>query len=159
MADLMWLAWFSMAMVLFVGEMMTVGFFLFWFGLGALAAAIVAGLGGGIAYQWITFGLVSTLGVLFSRKFSLLINRSSKDMELHINANIGKTGVVLEDIIPDENKGIVRVGSEEWRAISNDGSLFQQGQKIKVLKIEGTKLIVKDVVPKHKPLNGEDDKK
>ena len=93
MADLMWLAWFSMAIVLFVGEMMTAGFFLFWFGLGALAAAVVAGLGFGIFYQWLTFALVSTFGVLFSRKFAIVITRSSKDMELHINANIGKNGI------------------------------------------------------------------
>ncbi len=159
MADIVWLVWFIMAIMFFIGEILTVGFFLFWFGLGALAAAVVAGLGGNVFYQWVVFALVSVVGVLFSRKFSLMINKSSKDMELHINAYIGKEGIVIEDIVPDENRGMVRVGSEEWRAVSDKNSIIQLGQKVKILRIEGTKLIVKEVLPTHKPLSGDSDKK
>ena len=147
MSDVMWIVWLALGIFLLIGEMYTVGFFLFWFGIGAIAASVVAFAGFGIAVQWATFIIVSSVGVLLSRKFALAISKPGPEAKMNVDRLIGKTGVVIEDIVPVENKGIVRVESEEWRAVAKDGNLIPQGEKIKVVKIEGTKLVVEEEIP------------
>jgi membrane protein implicated in regulation of membrane protease activity len=147
MSDVMWIAWLALGILLLIGEMFTVGFFLFWFGLGAIAAAVVAFAGFGIAVQWATFIIVSSVGVLLSRKFALAISKPGPEAKMNVDRLIDKTGVVMDDIVPADNKGLVMVASEEWRAVTEDGSVIPQGEKIKVIRIEGTKLVVKAKIP------------
>lgn len=147
MSDVMWIAWLALGILLLIGEMFTVGFFLFWFGLGAIAAAVVAFAGFGIAVQWATFIIVSSVGLLLSRKFALAISKPGPETKMNVDRLIGKTGVVMDDIVPADNKGLVMVASEEWRAVTEDGSVIPQGEKIKVIRIEGTKLVVKAKIP------------
>jgi len=78
---------------------------------------------------------------LFLRKFSKkLISESSE--ETNIFALIGKTGMVVKEI-PEDGKGYVRIGSEEWSAIAENGKKIEDGQKILINSVEGNKLIVK----------------
>ena len=45
MDQIAWILWLVLAVGLIIAEIFTLGFVLFWFGIGALAAAIVAFLG------------------------------------------------------------------------------------------------------------------
>ncbi len=60
-----WL-WIAFALIFFAAEIFTVGFVLFCFGIGAAAAAAVAFLGAGPAWQLAVFGFVSILAVFLS---------------------------------------------------------------------------------------------
>ncbi|HOZ92083.1 MAG TPA: NfeD family protein, partial [Candidatus Syntrophosphaera thermopropionivorans] len=53
-----------------------------------------------------------------------------------------KTGFVTK-AIPQDGKGYVKLGGEEWSAISEDGSPIEENTKVTVLGVEGNKLIVK----------------
>jgi inner membrane protein len=59
------------------------------------------------------------------------------------DALIGLQGVVLEDIIPHENLGKVRVDNQEWRASAEDD--IKAGSKIKVVAVKGATLIVETI--------------
>ena len=136
-----WWIWMFFAACFIIGEIFTAGFFLLWFGIGALVAGILALLGIGAGWQWGTFVVVS--GVLFalSRKFS---ERLTKKQPPGIGADrfIGSEGVVLEEINPSDNTGRVRLGKEEWRAESDAGEVIGLGVKVRIKKVEGTHLIV-----------------
>ena len=58
------------------------------------------------------------------------------------NRMIGKTAVVIEDLIPNDAKGKVRVDREVWIAESDSGEIIKESSRVKVLRIDGTRLIV-----------------
>jgi membrane-bound ClpP family serine protease len=56
----------------------------------------------------------------------------------------GRVGVVLTEIPAGHNElGMVRVDREEWRAESVDASRLSAGTTIEVVKVEGTRVVVR----------------
>ena len=62
-----WILWTVLGVVLVIAEVFTPGFVLLWFGIGALAAALAAFLGAGLAAQFILFIVVSSALTALSR--------------------------------------------------------------------------------------------
>jgi membrane protein implicated in regulation of membrane protease activity len=137
-----WWIWIAAAAFFIVGEIFTQGFFLFWFGIGAAVAGILAILGLGVGWQLAAFVIVS--GVLFvvSRRFA---EKFSKKQPPGIGADrfIGLEGIVLEEIDNVKNTGRVRVQKDEWRADSETGEIIPEGERIVVARLDGTHLVVK----------------
>lgn len=134
------IVWFVFAVVLFIVEMLTPSFFLIWFGIGAVVAAIAAYFGVSFAGQWIIFFVVSLPLTLLSRRFAKKITKESPEKS-NIDEYIGIKAVVLEDIIHIENKGLVRVKQEEWRADAEE--VIPKGTIVEVVGYEGVHLKVK----------------
>jgi membrane protein implicated in regulation of membrane protease activity len=131
-----------LAAICIVGEIFTAGFFLFWFGIGALVAGILALLGAGTGWQWAAFVVVSGVLFVISRRFA---ERFTKKQPPGIGADrfIGKLGVVLEEIDNAKNTGRVRIDKEEWRADSDTGNTIAEGQRVEVTRLDGTHVVVK----------------
>jgi membrane protein implicated in regulation of membrane protease activity len=144
MAVEMWQMWMAVAALFVIGEIFTAGFFLFWFGVGAAVAGILALLGFGTGVQWASFAIVS--GILFavSRRFA---EKFTKEQPPGIGADrfINKTGVVLEEINNLKNTGQVRIGKDKWRADSETGRVLPEGTQIKVTRLDGTHVVVKSL--------------
>jgi len=142
MADKVWLVWMVIAAIFVVGEIFTAGFFLLWFGIGAAAAGILAMLDFGAGWQWVTFIVVSGLLFIVSRRFA---ERITKRQPPGIGADrfIGMKGVVLEEVDNTKNTGRVRIEKEEWRADSDTGEVITVDTRVEVVKLVGTRLIVK----------------
>jgi len=136
-----WQMWIAIAALFVVGEIFTAGFFLFWFGVGAAVAGVLALLGAGSAVQWGSFAVVSAVLFAVSRRFA---EKFTKDQPPGIGADrfIGKIGVVLEEINTLENSGRVRIGQDEWRADSDTGTVISVGTRVKVTRLDGTHLVV-----------------
>ena len=137
-----WWVWMVLAAICIVAEIFTAGFFILWFGIGALAAGLLSLLGVGVGWQWAAFVVVS--GVLFavSRRFA---ERFTKQQPPGIGADrfIGKRGMVLETIDNRENTGRVRIDKEEWRADSVTDEVIPAGKRVEVVRLDGTHLVVK----------------
>jgi len=136
-----WL-WIAFALIFFAAEIFTVGFVLFCFGIGAAAAAAVAFLGAGPAWQLAVFGFVSILAVFLSRPFANRISNPNTQ-QVGIDRVLGRNGVVLETIDPNAGTGVVRVRTETWSAIATDGKPIQAGEHIVVMAVEGAHLVVR----------------
>ena len=139
----MWQIWIILAGVFFVIEMITVGFLVFWFGIGALIAMIVSLFTSNIAIQTAVFVMSSTILLFFTRPF---VNKfSKKDDEIKTNAYsiIGKRGIVIKEINPVSGEGQIKIGSEVWSAKSKEDKKIEQGLEVEVLEIDGVKAIVK----------------
>ena len=54
---------------------------------------------------------------------------------------MGKTGKVTQQI-PTNEKGYVKIGGEEWSAVSKDNNEIKKDARIVVNDIEGNKVIV-----------------
>jgi membrane protein implicated in regulation of membrane protease activity len=67
-----------------------------------------------------------------------------KEQPSNVDAVVGKTGVVTKRIAPPE-AGLVKIGSEEWRAeLAQSGSAAREiGAEITVVSVEGVTLKVR----------------
>ncbi|HEW92704.1 MAG TPA: NfeD family protein [Thermotogaceae bacterium] len=134
------LTWVILGVILTVIEIVTPTFFIFWFGLGAFAASVLAYFDFSILFQTVTFVLVSGILVALTRPFAKKFVGSS-EKEINVDEIIGQVGRVTKEIKPG-SFGIVKVGSEEWRAVSNFEGVIRKDSRVKILKLEGTTLIV-----------------
>jgi len=140
---IMLIVWVAIAVLFFVGEILTAGFALMWFGIGAVVGALFALLRLPIWSQ--IFVAVVVSGVLFglSRVFFKRVTRSASQQGVAADRMIGKTGVVVERIDPLTARGLVRVAKEEWRADSENDASIETGTVVEVVRLEGVHLVVK----------------
>ncbi len=138
----MWQLWIILAGLFFVIEIATVGFLVFWFGIGALIAMIVSLFTDNIAIQTTVFILSSTVLLFFTRPF---INKFAQNDDVQTNAFsiIGKRGIVTKTIDPISGQGQVKIGTETWSAKSLNETKIEKGSEIEVLEIDGVKAVVK----------------
>ena len=138
----MWQFWIILAGIFFVIEMATVGFLVFWFGIGALIAMVVSLFTSNLAIQTAVFVFSSTILLFFTRPF---VNKFSRNEDVQTNAYsiIGKRGIVVKDIDPISGKGQVKVGTEVWSAKSYDDKKIEKGLEVEILEIDGVKAVVK----------------
>ena len=54
--------WLVLGVAFIIAEIFTLGFVLFWFGIGAIAASIAGFLGAGLGLQFLIFAVVSIAG-------------------------------------------------------------------------------------------------
>jgi len=139
-----WMLWLALAAICIVGEMFTAGFFLLWFGIGAAVACVLAVVGMSTGWQWASFIVISGVLFLVSRKFSEKLTKKQPP-GIGADRNIGKQGVVLEEINNENSTGRLRLEREEWRAESENDEVIPSGEKVIVVRLDGTHLIVKRV--------------
>ena len=137
-----WLIWAIAAVLLSVGEILTPGmFFLGPVALAAVAAAVVALLGVGVAFQLLAFIIGSVATVAFLRPIAKRHLHMPAALRTGTAALEGTKAVVLQRV--DINGGRVRIGGEEWsaRAYMED-QVLEPGTRVEVVKIEGATALV-----------------
>ena len=137
-----WLIWAIAAVLLSVGEIFTPGmFFLGPVALAAVAAALVALIGLGVAAQLLVFIGGSIATVAFLRPIARRHLRMPAALRTGTAALEGTKAVVLQRV--DVHGGRVRIGGEEWsaRAYMED-QVLEPGTRVEVVKIEGATALV-----------------
>ena len=132
--------WILVAAIFFIGELITMGFFLLWFGVGASVSEVLNYLGFSETTQIIAFILVSVVLLAVSRPFAKRLTKGLPSKKATSDRLIGEKGIVIEDISPD-NGGIVNISGDIWRAISDQK--ISKNERILVEKIKGVTLVVK----------------
>src|SRR5205085_11369886 len=91
-----WIFWLALGVVLIIAEIFTLGFVLFWFGVGALAAALAGFLGFGLGVQFLVFAAVSIALTAMSRTIfsNYLSHRDGDRIKTAIESLPGKIGTV-----------------------------------------------------------------
>ena len=135
--------WTVLAAILVVGEIFSPGFFLLPFGIGAAAAAVLAWANVNAGIQWAVFLVVSIAALLSLRPLIRKQDEGEKDA-VGANRYLRKRGIVLEDIDMRAGTGMVRIDTEEWRAVS-DGEAIPADTEIIVSGITGSRLVVKAI--------------
>lgn len=140
-----WLLWFLLAVIFAIIEIASAGFFIIWFGIGALAAMVVALLTKSITIQFLVFIIISTTLLFLTRKLTSKVT-SRHITRTNVDSVIGKIGMVTDDIPALESPGIVKVGGEMWSAISSDSRPIQKGHQVEVLQVKGVRLVVQTLI-------------
>lgn len=132
--------WMIAGLVLLIIEMITTTFFLMWIGAGALITALASLWVSPLWAQWVIFSVVSTILLIASRPLVRSIH-GRVAVPSNVDQLVGQTAVVLEAIDPQANTGRVRIGSDEWRARSEER--IAQGEQVVVESVAGTTLRVR----------------
>ena len=103
-----WILWLIVACVFGIGEMLTTGFFLAPFALGAALAAVTDAVGAGGIASWVVFVLVSILSLAVIRPIAQSHIKMPPQIRTGAAALIGKQAIVLERIANDEGVGCVQ---------------------------------------------------
>jgi len=144
--DVWFWVWAVAAVVLFVGEIFTAGFFLLPFGVGATVAAVIAFLDFSTGVQWAAFILVSTVAFISLRRLADRLTHEPPE-KTGSDRLIGKVGSVIEDLTPHSPAGQVRIDREEWRAeVPGSEEIIPVGTRVTVERVEGTHLVVRPEV-------------
>jgi membrane protein implicated in regulation of membrane protease activity len=138
-----WVLWLIAAAIFGVGEILTLGFFLAPFALGALIAAIVAAVGAGTVVSWIVFLVVSVVTLAALRPVARSHRRQPPHLRTGTAALVGRTGMVVERIANDEGVGTVRIDGEMWTARAFDeDAIIEAGKRVHVIEIRGATALV-----------------
>src|ERR1700753_4277305 len=108
--SIVWVLWIVLGLILIIAEVVTPGFVLLWFGVGALAAALASFLGAGLAAQFLVFIALSSILTALSR--TLFVNYFTQRDEpdgLKVGASSlpGKVGTVVTSSRGALNEGAV----------------------------------------------------
>lgn len=114
-------------------------FTIIWFGVAGIITSLASLWVKDLTFQFMIFGSATVVAFLFLYPRLRKVTRG-KSRKANIEEIVGKTGVVVEEIIPLEGKGMVKVGGDIWRAQADERIL--KGSVVKVLSVNGNFLIV-----------------
>ena len=140
----MWQYWLIASGAFFIGEILTVGFLLFWFGIACLLAMVVSFFTSNIIIQMVVFLVSSVILILSTKPFvKKFINK--KTILTNANSLIGKKAIVIKEINNLQGTGQIKIGGEIWSAQNESDTSISENQEVEIIKIEGVKLIVKQL--------------
>jgi membrane protein implicated in regulation of membrane protease activity len=136
--------WIGFAILMAVCEAFTTQLVSIWFVLGAICAAITTIFTPSIPIQSAVFLIISLIALVVTRPLVRKIREKRGTISTNANRLIGQTGDVLAEISDSEHIGQIKVAGEIWSAKSEFAPI-KKNTKVKVLAIEGVKLIVEPI--------------
>lgn len=134
--------WLILLILMVVVEALTMSFGIVAFAFGALGALMVDTFGGDLWLQILVFGIFSLLFLLLLRPIVLKKLNTTQTSRFNADAVVGEAAMVVETIA-NNKPGVVKIQGKEWTAVVYDqGTVFEPGSLVKVLSIEGVKLVV-----------------
>ena len=130
--------WFVAFLLLLIIEIATINLVTIWFAFGAIAAMITTMFTDSVIVQVAVFLVVSIVSLILTKPVMKAFRKT--DIEpTNSDRVIGKSGEVIKKISNNEY-GEVKVFGNVWTATSKQN--LSVGDKVKVISIEGVKLIV-----------------
>ena len=137
--------WMALVIIFLVVELVTVGLTTIWLAGGALVAFILAAVGADFWIQLVAFFVVSFVLIFFTRPIAVKYFNPRRT-RTNSEELIGEIIKVTRRIDNRAAEGTVLVRGMEWsaRAVSDD-MIIEKDTLVKVIRIEGVKLIVEPV--------------
>lgn len=134
-----WWLWLLLGLALLASEAFTPGtFFVFFFGLSAIAVGFVVWLGPHLPdwLQWCLFGLFSVLSVTFLRGPLLQRIMPVRREDLAVDSLLGEVAVPLQDMAPGA-VGKAELRGTAWTAKNVDARPLARGERSIVAQVDG----------------------
>jgi inner membrane protein len=137
-----WWLWLLLGFLLLALELMTPGgFYVFFFGVGAIAVGLLAtiGLAGPPPMQWLLFAVISVASLAVFRK---PLEEKTRKPQRDVDQIVGETAIALA---PIEVSGIgkAELRGATWNALNTGESAIVAGQRCRVERVEGLTLYVR----------------
>ena len=139
----MWQFWLIAAGIFFIIEMATVGFLVFWFGIGALITMVCSLFISNVYAQASIFIITSTLLIFLTKPFVNKFVNKGKGVTTNAYSVIGKTAIVTQEINPMLGTGQIKISGETWSAKTESEEVISKDSEVTIEKIDGVKAVVK----------------
>lgn len=146
MEQFAWILWIVLGAILIIAEIFTLGFVLFWFGVGALAAALAGWVGLGFGLQFLVFAIVSIALTAMSRTiFVKYLPQNEDALKTGIDSLPGQIGTVTIGSKGALQEGAVKVYGSVWTAFPvDDETPLVEGEKVEVVRVQGSSIYVRN---------------
>ncbi len=135
--------WIAVIILAIVIEVLTDQLISIWFVPGAMIATILDFCNVHIIWQALVVLVISLVGIFVGKKF-LVKYLPQKDTKTNIDAIIGEKCIVTEKIDNFAGCGQAKVKGQIWSARGvDDEDVFEVGDVLNIVAIEGVKLICK----------------
>jgi membrane protein implicated in regulation of membrane protease activity len=142
-----WMFWILMAVIFAAGEVVSMGFFLAPFAIGALLGALADIAGAGATVAVLVFLLSSGLVFGLVRPIARRHLRTPAQLRTGTAALVGKTALVTQRVDNDASSGAVKLDGELWTARAyDDDDVFEAGRRVQVVEIRGATALVSESV-------------
>ena len=141
------IVWIGFAIFMLLCEGFTTQLVSIWFVLGSVCAAITTIFTSDITIQSAVFLVVSLVSLIVTRPLVKRFKKRNKTTGTNADTpdrHIGQVGFMLTDLTDIDETAQAKVGAETW-TVKSDKAPLLKGTKVKVLAIEGVKLIVEPV--------------
>lgn len=137
--------WLGVLVFSIILEVITAGLISIWFVPSALISMVLAVFKVDYYLQITVFLGLSIILLVFSRTIWKKYITIKPVEPTNADALIGKIAIVTELIDNVNSIGEIKVNSQTWSARSSNGAIIDVGEKVKVLSIEGVKLICEKI--------------
>lgn len=140
----LWQMWAVVAVICLILELTAGDFFIICFAIGAVGAAIDAGLfGNGIYTQLFVFVVITLLSLFYVRPFAKRYLHKGEDKRIsNADALLGRQGRVVETIVAG-GYGRVQIDGDIWKAVTLGDVDIPEGSNVTVIDRESTIITVK----------------
>jgi membrane protein implicated in regulation of membrane protease activity len=128
--------WLAAGLVLLLIELATPsGFFVMFFGLGAITVGLLQGLGilGSAITQWFVF---TTLSIIYLLLFRGRIQKGVDRPPANIDTLVGELAIPRERLLPGQ-VGRVDLRGVVWNARNDASGIIEPGQRCRVTAVDG----------------------
>jgi len=116
---------------------------IFWLGIAAVIVCLLSLLIHNVFIQMAIFVILSALFLLLTRPFvEKFVIKKDERVITNAFSIIGKEGKITRSMDPITKLGQVKIGTEAWTAKTEDETLLEEGDVVKVEAIDGVKAIV-----------------
>ena len=136
--------WVGLTVFFVLVELLTAQLTTIWFAVGSVASLLLSAfVVDNVVIQIVVFVVVSALALVITRPVvKKFVNKKAEPTNADVN--IGKIGIVTEDISNIDGRGEVKAGGIVWTARSTGDPLYA-GERVRIVRIEGVKLIVEKI--------------
>ena len=148
--DYLWIVWVVAGVAFAIAEVFTLGFVLLWFGVGAIAASLVALAGLSVTLQVVVFLAVSIALTVASRTIfeNALFRNRGPQLKTGVASLPGQVGTVTEASRGALGEGAVKVFGSTWTAFPAEGEQpLEVGERVSVERVDGATIYVRRVGP------------
>ncbi len=138
-----WWLWLVLGLVLVGLEVLTPGgFYVLFFGIGALVVGTLSGLGwGGPAwFQWLLFSVLSVASLLLFRPHLIRLTRSKERLD-PMDTLVGEVAVLTDDLAAG-TVGKAELRGTAWTVLNRSEGPLARGQRCRVVAVDGLTLLV-----------------
>ncbi len=141
-----WQLWLIGAIALLIVELLSAGFYVICFSIGALATALVAAFSDSFTLQLAVFSAVSLLCVFLVRPIIVRhFDLKGKDQrKSNTDVLVGKIGFISQTVTGG-GYGRVAIDGDDWKCVSKDGIEIEKGARVRVVSLDSIILTVETI--------------
>jgi membrane protein implicated in regulation of membrane protease activity len=135
--------WLAVLIIGVILEAVTLSLTTIWFAISALIVYVFALIGVPFYIQVVLFFVISIVLLIFTKPIAKKYLKIGHE-KTNVDSIIGKIGIVVVPIDTMKNQGQIKIKGQTWSARTKNGELIDIDKQVKILAVEGVKLIVEE---------------